>query len=138
MFYTKGQMSQHRQKKKAKKSHASFSFACRKCIKVSSERSDDARPARSPHTAVKSIQQNISKSLLHINKQQGGGLKGIFCNMKTPRQMLKCFGAHARVSIVAEFDQVFRLRASVGPSQISSIAFAACNHCNLLQLTEKG
>lgn len=60
--------------------------------------------------------------------------------------MLKYFGAFARILIVAIFDQVrfigvsqvLKLRAIVGPSQISSIAFAACNHCNLLQLMERG
>ncbi len=131
-----------------------------------------------PHTVATSIQRNISKSLLHINEQQGGGLKGIFVHMKISRQMQKYFGAFAGISIVADLyqerfsssSQVLRLRASIraepnildrfcglqplqsasadgeglvgwdsiGPSQISSIAFAACNHCNLLQLTEKG
>lgn len=78
-------MTQHRQIKKTQNPHASYSFAYRKCEKLSSERNDDARPARPPHTVVKSIQRNISKSLLQINEQQGGGLKGIFfLYMKTP------------------------------------------------------
>lgn len=35
-------------KEKAQDPHASYSFAYRKCIKVSSERNDDSRPARPP------------------------------------------------------------------------------------------